>query len=38
MDMPQHKELSRDDIWQMLSSIDAYDRDDWITIGMAHPI
>ena len=33
--MPQHKELSRDDIWQMLSSIDAYDRDDWITIGMA---
>jgi putative DNA primase/helicase len=35
MDMPQHKELSRDDIWQMLSSIDAYDRDDWITIGMA---
>lgn len=33
--MPQHKELSRDDIWRMLISIPAHDRDDWLKIGMA---
>ena len=33
--MPQHKELSRDDIWQMLLAVDAYDRENWLKIGMA---
>jgi hypothetical protein len=33
--MPQYNQLSRDDIWQMLVSIPAHDRDDWLHIGMA---
>jgi putative DNA primase/helicase len=33
--MPQHQELTADDIWSMLSAIDAHDREDWVTIGMA---
>jgi putative DNA primase/helicase len=33
--MPQHQELTVDDIWSMLMAIPAHDRDDWIRVGMA---
>ena len=33
--MPQYQELTADDIWSMLSAIDAHDRDDWRKVGMA---
>ena len=33
--MPQHQELTADDIWSMLLAIPAYDRDIWIRVGMA---
>jgi hypothetical protein len=33
--MPQHQELTADDIWSMLLAIPAHDRKDWVTIGMA---
>jgi len=33
--MAQYKELARDDIWSMLSAIDAHDREVWLRICMA---
>ncbi len=33
--MPQHRELTADDIWQMLAFIPAFERDDWLKVGMA---
>ncbi|MDC1286290.1 PriCT-2 domain-containing protein [Gammaproteobacteria bacterium] len=33
--MPQHQQLTADDIWSMLLAIPAYDREDWIRVGMA---
>ena len=33
--MPQHQELTADDIWSMLQPIPAHDRDIWYRIGMA---
>ena len=33
--MPQHQEITADDIWSMLLAIPAYDRDIWIRVGMA---
>jgi putative DNA primase/helicase len=33
--MPQHQELTPDDIWSMLQPIPAYNRKDWLAIGMA---
>ena len=33
--MPQYQELTADDIWSMLSAIDAHDREDWWRMGMA---
>jgi putative DNA primase/helicase len=32
--MPQHLELTADDICSMLQAIPAHDREDWVTIGM----
>ena len=33
--MPQHQQLTADDIWSMLLAIPAYDREDWVRVGMA---
>ena len=33
--MPQHREISIDELWSMLLAIPAYDRNIWIRVGMA---